>query len=63
MLLPTEKPSDNNLFEIEKIVTQRYNKKLKKKEYLVKWMYYPPKFNQWIPADDLIEQQSDNEES
>ena len=61
MLLPAEKPSDNNLFEIEKIVTQRYNKKIKKKEYLVKWMYYPPKFNQWILAEDLVEHERDNE--
>ena len=61
MLLPTEKPPDENYFQIEKIVQTRYNKKKKQEEYLVKYLHYPAKFNKWVSADDM--QEGDNDSS
>ncbi len=41
----------NHFFEVEKIIKK---KKIKKKlHYYVKYMFYPNKFNQWIPAENL----------
>eukprot|EP00732_Lithocolla_globosa_P001254 Lithocolla_globosa_v1_NODE_591_length_3661_cov_41.346644.p1 type:complete len:354 gc:universal NODE_591_length_3661_cov_41.346644:876-1937(+) len=37
-------------FRIEKIIRRRKNGS----EVLVKWLGYPDKFNQWIPAEDVI---------
>lgn len=43
-------PSDK--YKIEKILKERTNKK-GKKEFLVKWLHYDNKFNEWIPAKEL----------
>jgi len=41
----------NHFFEIEKVLK---TKTIKKTKYLfVKYLYYPNKFNQWIPETNL----------
>lgn len=37
-----------SLYQIEKILRTRINPSSKKKEYFVKWLDYPSKFNQWV---------------
>jgi len=54
MLLPTEKPLDENFFHVEKIVRTKVNKKTKKKTFLVKYLHYPNKFNKWVPEEDIV---------
>ena len=51
-LVKSEKPDyTNNFFEIETILG---SKKVKgKKYYLVKFLYYPSKFNEFIPEENL----------
>jgi len=51
-LVKTEKPDyKTNFFEIEKILG---SKKVKGKKYfLVKFLYYPSKFNEFIPEENL----------
>jgi hypothetical protein len=51
-LVKTEKPDyKSNFFEIEKILG---SKKVRGKTYfLVKFLYYPAKFNQYIIKDNL----------
>ena len=40
-----------HFFEVEEILAKKYiNKKL---YYYVKYLFYPKKFNQWIPAKNL----------
>jgi hypothetical protein len=41
----------NDFFAIEKVI--KTMKKKKKKYYLVKYLYYPSKFNQFIPEENL----------
>jgi len=42
---------NDKFFEIEKVLKV---KKMKNKKYLfVKYLYYPKKFNQWIPESNL----------
>ncbi len=41
----------NDFFAIEKVL--KTVKRKKKKFYLVKYLYYPAKFNQFISEDDL----------
>ena len=40
------------VFDIEKIIDTRINKK-KEKEYLVKWKNYPSSYNSWVHQSDL----------
>lgn len=41
----------NDFFEVEKVLAK---KTIKKKTYLlVKYLFYPSKFNQWIPIENL----------
>lgn len=42
---------DNNLFKIENIIKERG--KGVNKEYFVKWLYWPKKFNSWVKANTL----------
>ena len=51
-LVKTEKPDyKTSFFEIEQILG---SKKVKGKKYiLVKFLYYPSKFNEYIPEDNL----------
>jgi hypothetical protein len=41
-----KKPTENDYFQIEKVIKTRKVKG--KKQYFVKWLGYPPKFNSWI---------------
>ena len=41
----------DDVFKVEKVLKTRTRKR--KKEYLVKFMGYPDKFNQWISSDDV----------
>ena len=45
--------SSNTLYKIEKIVKTRTRKR--KKQHLVKWLFWPSKFDSWIEASDLEE--------
>ncbi len=47
----------NNFFKIEKIIKQRTRNK--EKEYLVKFLYYPQEFNEWIKSSNLIAGEDD----
>ena len=42
---------ENASFKIEKVLKTR--KRKGKKEYFVKWLYYPKKFNSWVTEDEL----------
>lgn len=45
-------PKEEDYFFVEKILK---HKKVRKKDlYLVKFLYYPAKFNQWLPKENLI---------
>jgi len=54
MLLPTKEPLKKQIFQVEAVLQERFNKKRKTKEYLVKYQYYPKKFNRWIPEKDFF---------
>ncbi len=42
---------NKHFFEVEEVLKK---KKIKKKlHFFVKYLYYPKKFNQWIPADNI----------
>jgi AAA+ superfamily predicted ATPase len=42
---------DSDFFFVEKVLKKkRMNKKI---YYLVKYLYYPDKFNQWIPEENF----------
>lgn len=51
-LLKSEAPDfQNNFFEVEKVLKEKISKG--KKYYLVKFMYYPNKFNEYIPEENM----------
>ena len=43
--------NDNNMFKIEEILKERGRGQ--NKEYFVKWLYWPKKFNSWIKANTV----------
>ena len=43
--------NEENLFKIEKILKEKGRGQ--NKEYFVKWLYWPKKFNSWIKADTV----------
>lgn len=43
--------NDNDLWKVEKILKSKG--KGRNKQYFVKWLYWPKKFNSWINASDL----------
>ena len=49
--MPASK-KDNQLFDVEKIVKKRFNKK-NQLEYFIKWKGYASKFNSWEPAKNI----------
>ena len=50
-LLLGEKPASGDFFRIEKILGQRQRNG--KTEYLLKYLHYPNKFNQWVPESNF----------
>ncbi len=52
-LLEGEKPKPNSFFRVEKILKKR--KRKNKKEFLVKFLHYPAKFNMWLPQNNFVE--------
>lgn len=50
-LTKSPKPKLSDYFEVEKILQKR---KFKGKQYyFVKYLYYPNKFNQWVPKENF----------
>ena len=50
-LTKTNKPDQNNFFLVEKILKE---KKIRGQKYFfVKFLYYPEKFNLWVPESDI----------
>jgi hypothetical protein len=51
-LIKTEAPDfEQNFFEVEKVLSEK--KVRGKKYYLVKFLYYPDKFNEYIPEENM----------
>lgn len=42
------KAEEKSLYKVEKVIKSRINPSTKKKEYFVKWLGYPSKFNSWV---------------
>ena len=40
-------------YEVESIIDDRYNRRKRKKQYLVKWLGYPASENTWVDEQDL----------
>ena len=38
-------------YRVEKVISSRMRNK--RKEYYVKWLGYPDKFNSWVPAESV----------
>ncbi len=45
-------PDPGKFFHVEKILRKRWVKN--EKQYLVKYLHYPPKFNRWVVANDML---------
>ena len=43
---------DNDVYKVENILSSR--KKAGKKQFLIKWLGYPEKFNLWIDAENIV---------
>lgn len=50
---PVRKGRKQSIFEVEKIVDYRLNKKTGDEFYLVKWVDYPNSENTWEPLENL----------
>lgn len=50
-LKPAPKPTESTDWTVEKILKRRTTKG--KKEVFVKFLFYPPKFNMWLPAENV----------
>jgi len=50
-LIKSPPPKEDDYFFIEKVLKERKVKG--RKEYFVKYLYYPNKFNQWIPSTNI----------
>ena len=44
----------SRVFKCEKITKMRFNKALDRKEYNLKWLYFPPSMNTWEPYEMKI---------
>ena len=40
-------------WEVEEVLSERYNKRRKRQEYLVKWKNFGPEQNTWEPSENL----------
>jgi hypothetical protein len=43
--------TDSDFYRVEEVLRSRMRNK--RKEYFVKWMGYPDKFNYWVPAESV----------
>ena len=43
---------DNDVYKVENVLSSR--KKAGKKQFLIKWLGYPEKFNSWIDAENFV---------
>ena len=51
-LTKTEKPNyKKDFFLVEKVLAEKIIKRVK--YFHVKYLYYPSKFNQWVPANNI----------
>jgi AAA+ superfamily predicted ATPase len=50
-LVKSPAPNGNTDFFVEKILKKK--RANRRTLYLVKYLYYPDKFNQWIPAENF----------
>lgn len=50
-LKKTVKPPGDRFFEVEKVLKTKTVRK--KKFYLCKFLFYPSKFNMWIPEENM----------
>ena len=41
----------SDFYRVEEVLRSRMSNK--RKEYFVKWMGYPDKFNSWVPAESV----------
>ncbi len=51
-LTQAPEPKDGQTFRVEKVLKRRIRKN--KREVYVKYLHYPRKFNQWIPATNVV---------
>ena len=42
------KVKEPKIYKVEKVIRTRINPQSKKREYFVKWLGYPDKFNSWV---------------
>ena len=50
---PPELIDGQEEYEVEDIITDRFNKRKRKRQYLVKWIGYPASDNSWVDEADL----------
>ena len=50
---PPELIDGQEEYEVEEIITERFNKRTRKRQYLVKWLGYPTSDNSWVDETDL----------
>ena len=50
---PPELIDGEEEYEVEEIINHRHTGRNRKKQYLVKWIGYPPSENSWVDESDL----------
>jgi chromatin segregation and condensation protein Rec8/ScpA/Scc1 (kleisin family) len=50
---PPELIDGEEEYEVEEIITDRYDKRRRKRQFLVKWKGYPVSENSWVNEKDL----------
>ncbi len=51
-LIRTQAPKPGAFYKIERVVKTRTVQG--RKEYLLKFLHYPPKFNRWVPRKNFL---------
>ena len=52
--MKTVKPKDNDYHLVEKVLSEKVIHG--EKFLLVKFLFYPPKFNLWLPAKNIVKE-------